>query len=176
MCLYSWVEWPYFQMIFDAWLASMNVGSKLSIGYKNSRQVPSWQFVLHYGIEEMGSHGIICVGRHLVLRHPLEHRIISNGTHLLAKVHDAKLNEISQLEFTDLTCWKVDEKFWPSWREKEVEELQWDVHTGHSYPSFRFDLFKLNWLTKLSNLASEDIVTSEFHQHTWKHDLMIALF
>jgi len=32
------------QIIFDAWWASMNVGSKRPIAWKNSRHAPSWRF------------------------------------------------------------------------------------------------------------------------------------
>jgi len=58
------------QIIFDAWWASLNVGSKRSIAWNNSRHAPSWRFHLHCGIEEAGSPGIICIVSHQVLRHP----------------------------------------------------------------------------------------------------------
>ena len=58
------------QIIFDRWWASMNVSSKRSIAWKNSRHAPSWRFYLHCGIVETGSPGIICIVCHQVLRHP----------------------------------------------------------------------------------------------------------
>jgi len=97
------------QIIFDAWWASMNIGSKRPIAWKNSRHMPSWQFYLHCGIEETGSPGIICIVCHQVLRHPSEHGTSSMGKHLLAKAHIAKLNELTESEVTELTSTTVDE-------------------------------------------------------------------
>jgi len=96
-------------IIFDAWWASMNGGSKRSIAWKNSRHAPSWRFYLHCGIEKTGSPGIICIVRHQVLRHPSEHGTNSMGKHLLAKAHIAKLNELTESEVTELTSSTVDE-------------------------------------------------------------------
>jgi len=97
------------QIIIDAWWASMNVGSKHSIAWKNSRHAPSWQFYLHCRIEETGSPGIICIICHQVLRHPSEHGTSSMGKHLLAKAHIAKLNELTESEVSELTSSTVDE-------------------------------------------------------------------
>jgi len=91
------------QIIFDAWWDSMNVGSKHSIAWKNSRHAPSWRFYLHCGIEVAGSPGIICIICHQVLRHPSEHGTSSMSKHLLAKAHIAKLNELTESEVTELT-------------------------------------------------------------------------
>jgi len=95
-------------IIFDASWASMNLGSKRPIACNNSRPVPSWRFDLHCGIEETGSRGIICIGRHQDLRHPSEHGTSSMGKHLLAKHHVAKLNELTESEVTELTSSTVD--------------------------------------------------------------------
>jgi hypothetical protein len=81
------------QIIFDAWWASINVGSNRPIAWNNSIHAPSWRFYLHCGIEETGCPGIICIICHQVLRHPSEHGTSSMGKHLLAKAHIAKLNE-----------------------------------------------------------------------------------
>jgi hypothetical protein len=97
------------QIIFDAWWASMNVGSKRPIAWKNSRHTPSWRFYFHCGIEETGSPGIICILCHQVLRHLSEHGTSSMGKHLLAKAHIAKLNELTESEVTELTSSTVDE-------------------------------------------------------------------
>ena len=97
------------QIIFDAWWASMNVGSKRPIAWNNSRHAPSWRFYLHCGMEENGSPGIICIVCHLSLRHPSEHGTSSMGKHLLAKAHIAKLNELTESEVTELTSSTVDE-------------------------------------------------------------------
>jgi len=97
------------QIIFDAWWASMNVGSKHAVAWKNSRHAPSWRFYSHCGTEETGSPGIICIVCYQVLRHPPEHGTSSMGKHLVAKAHIAKLNELTELEVTELTSSTVDE-------------------------------------------------------------------
>ena len=97
------------QMIFDAWWASMNVGSKRPIAWKNSRHALSCRFYLHCGIEDTASPGIICIVCHRVLRHSSEHGTSSMGKHLLAKAHIAKLNELTESEVTELTSSTVDE-------------------------------------------------------------------
>jgi hypothetical protein len=102
------------QIIFNAWWASMNIGSKRPAGWKNSRHAPSWRFYLHCGIDETGSPGIICMVCHQVLHHPSEHRTSSMGKHLLAKAHIAKLNELTVSEVTELTSSTVNETAWPS--------------------------------------------------------------
>jgi len=100
------------QIIFDAWWASMNEGTKWAIGWNTSRYAPSWRFYLHCGIEESCSPGIICIICHQVLRHPSEHGTSSMGKHLLAKAHIAKLNELTESEVTELTCSTVDKTAW----------------------------------------------------------------
>jgi len=97
------------KIIFDALWASMNVGSKQPIAWKNSRHAPSWRFYLHCGIEETCSPGIICIVCHQVLRHPSQHGTSSMGKHLLGKAHIAKLNESTESEVTELTSSTVDE-------------------------------------------------------------------
>jgi len=97
------------QNIFDAWWASMNVGSKRPIAWNASRHAPSWRFYLHCGMEECGSPGIICIVCHQVLRYPSEHGTTSIGKHLLAKAHITKLNELTQSEVNELTSSTVDE-------------------------------------------------------------------
>jgi len=87
----------------------MNVGSKRSIAWKNSRHESSWWFYLHCGIEDTGSPGIICIIRHRVLCHPSEHGTSSMGTYLLGKAHIAKLNELTESEVTELNSSTVDE-------------------------------------------------------------------
>jgi len=97
------------QSVFDAWWASMNVGSKRRIARKNSEHAPLWRFYLHCGIEETRSHGIICIVCHQVLRHQSDHGTSSMGKRLLAKAHIAKLNELRESEVTELTSLTVDE-------------------------------------------------------------------
>jgi hypothetical protein len=98
-----------FQIIFDAWWASTNVGSKRPIAWKTSRYAPLWRFNLHCTIEETGRPGIICIVCHQVLRHSSEHGTSSMGKHLLAKAHIAKLNELTESEVTKLTSSMVDQ-------------------------------------------------------------------
>jgi hypothetical protein len=101
------------QIVFDAWWASMYVGSKRHIGWNNSRHAPSWRFYLPYGIEETGSTSIICIVCHQALRHPSEHGTSSMGKHLMAKAHLAMLNESTVSEVTKLTSSTVDETALP---------------------------------------------------------------
>jgi len=81
------------QSIFNAWLASLNVGLKRPVGWKNSGQAPSWRFYLHCGIEETGTPGIISIICHQMIRHPAEQWTGSMGKHLLVKADIAKLNK-----------------------------------------------------------------------------------
>jgi hypothetical protein len=97
------------QIIFDAWWASMNEGSKRPIAWNNSIHTPSWRINLHCGMEENGSPGIIYIVFNPVLRHPSEHGTSSMGKHLLATTHIASLNELTESEVTELTSSTVDE-------------------------------------------------------------------
>jgi hypothetical protein len=97
------------QTIFDAQWTSMNVDSKLSIVWNNYRHSSLWRIYLHCWIEETGSPGIICIICHQVLLHPSEHGTSSMGKHLLAKVHIAMLNELTESEVSELTMSTVDE-------------------------------------------------------------------
>jgi len=98
-----------FQIIFDAWCASMSVGSKRPIAWKTSRDVLSWRFYLQCRIEETGCPGIICIVCRQVPRHPAEHGTSSMGKHLLATAQIAKLNELTESEVSELTSTNVDE-------------------------------------------------------------------
>jgi len=94
---------------FDAWRGSMNICSKASIAWNNSRHPSSWQSNLHCAIKETGSPGIVCIGCHQVLRHPSECGTSSMGKHSLAKCHIAKLNTSTQSEVSHLTGSKIKE-------------------------------------------------------------------
>jgi len=61
------------EIIFNTWWASINRSLKRPIAWNNSRYAPSWQFYLHWGIDDSGSPAIICIVCHQVLRHPPEH-------------------------------------------------------------------------------------------------------
>jgi len=98
------------QIMFDSWRASSNVGSKCPIAWNNPRQTPLWRFYLHCRIEETGSPGIICIVWNQVLRHPSEHGTSPMAKHLVAKAHIAKSNKLTQLEVTELTSSKANEK------------------------------------------------------------------
>ena len=71
----------------------MNVGSKRTIDWNDSRQAHSWRFYLHCGIEDTGSPGIINIISHQVLPHPSEHGTSSVWKHLLAKGHITRLDK-----------------------------------------------------------------------------------
>jgi hypothetical protein len=89
-----------FQITFDARWTSMNVDPKLSIGWNNSRYDPSWRFYLDCGIKDAG---IRCIIIQHVLHHPSDHGTSSVERHLLAKLHIAKSNELTQSEVSKLT-------------------------------------------------------------------------
>jgi hypothetical protein len=77
-------------IIFDAWWAAMNKGSKRLVAWTNSSHAPLWRLYLHCGIEGTSSPGIICIVCHQVLPHSSEQWTRSLGKHLLAKAHIAK--------------------------------------------------------------------------------------
>jgi len=81
------------QIVFDAWWASMNVGSNCPIAWNDSRYASSWQFYWCCGIEKTGSPQIVWIVCHQVLRHPSDHGTSSMENQLLAKAHIAKLNK-----------------------------------------------------------------------------------
>jgi len=98
-----------FQILFDAELASMKVGSKCHIAWNHSSHASAWQFHLDCRIEETGSPGIIWIVCHHVLRHPSEHGTSSIGKHLLAKAHIAKVNNLTESKISELTSSTVNE-------------------------------------------------------------------
>jgi hypothetical protein len=97
------------QIVFNAWWASINVGSKRPIAWNNSRHEPLLRFYLHSGIEQTGSPGMICIICHQCLRHPSEHRTSTVGNHLLAKAIIVKFTKLIVLEVTELTSSTVHE-------------------------------------------------------------------
>jgi len=97
------------QIILVTWCASMNVGLKRPIAWNNSRNETSWRFHLHCGIEETGCPDCIYIVCHQVLCQLLEHGTSSMGKHLMAIAHIAKLNELTELEVSELTSTTVDE-------------------------------------------------------------------
>jgi len=100
------------QITFDAWRASMNLGSKRPIAWNDSGHAPSRWFWLHCRIGETGSAGIIFCMWHHGLRHPSEHGTSFIGKHLLATARMAKLNTFTEAEVTELTSSTVDETAW----------------------------------------------------------------
>jgi len=97
------------QIIFEAWLTSINVDFKLSIAWNDFRHASCQRFYLHYWVEETGSPGIICIIRHQVLRYPPEHVTSSLWKHLLAIAHiaiwiqliESTIYELSQSTFDE---------------------------------------------------------------------------
>ena len=162
------------QIIFDGWWASMNVGSKRPIAWKNSRHAPSWRFYLHCGIEETGSPGIICIVCHQVLRHPSEHGTSSMGKHLLAKAHIAKLNELTESEVTELTSSTVDETALAILKRQGSRGITIVSLQRKTIFDIQFNPYWPKWQTKRSKLADKDFETSEFHQDTWNRYLMLG--
>jgi hypothetical protein len=138
-----------FQIIFDAWWASMNVGHKWPIAWINSPHAPSGRFYVHCGIEETGSRGIICIVCHQVLRHPSEHGTSSMRKHLLAKAHIAKLNELTVSEVTELTTSTV--------AETALAILKWQGSQGilivSSQRKIKFTIQVLSIFTELTDIT-----------------------
>ena len=161
------------QISYDAWWASMNIGSRGPIAWNNSRHAPLWRIYLHCGIEETGIPGIICIVCHQVLRHPSEHGTSSMGTHLKAKAHIAKLNELTESEVTELTSSTVDETALAILKRQASR----GITIVHLHRTIVFDIqldpYFPKWQTKRSKLADEDFETSEFHQDTWNCYLML---
>jgi len=126
------------QITFDAWWASINVGSKRPIAWNNSRHAPSLRFYLHCAIEETGSPGIICIVCHQVLRHPSEHGTSSMGKHLLAEVHIAKISELTVSEVTELASSTVNETVFAILKWQGIEVFRLYVCKGKPNLPFRF--------------------------------------
>ena len=162
------------EIIFDAWWASMNVGSKHPIAWNGSRHVPSWQFYIHCGIEESSSPGIICIVCHQVLRHPSEHGTSSMGKHLRPKAHIAKLNELTESEVTELTSTTVDETALAILKRQGSRGITIVSLQRKTIFDIQFNPYWPKWQTKRSKLADKDFETSEFHQDTWNRYLMLG--
>jgi len=162
------------QIIFDAWWASMNLGSKGPIAWNNSRHAPSCRLYLHSGIEESGSPGIICIICHQVLCHPSEHGTSSMGKHMLAKAHIAKLNELTESEVTELTSSTVDKTALAILKRQGSRGITIVSLQRKIIFDIQFNPYWPKWQTKHSKLAAKDFETSEFHQDTWNRYLMLA--
>jgi len=162
------------QIIFDAWWASMNNGSKLPIPLKNPWHTPSWPFYLHCGIEETGSPGIICIICHQVLRHPSEHGTSSMEKHLLAKAHIAKLDQLAEFEVTELTSSTVDETALAILNRQGSRGITIVSSQRNIIFDIQVDRYGPKWQTKRSKLVAKDFETSEFHQDTWDRHLMVG--
>jgi len=163
-----------FQIILNAWWASMNVGSKLPIAWNASRHAPSWRFYLHCGIEESGSPGIICIVCHQVFRHPSEHGTSSMGKHLLAQAHIAKLNELTESEVTELTSSTVDETALAILKRQRSRGITIVSLQRKIIFDIQFHPYWSKWQTKHSKLAAENFETSKFHQDMWNRYLMLG--
>jgi hypothetical protein len=161
------------QIILGAWWDSMNVGSKWPSAWNNSRHAPSWQFYLHCGIGASGCSGIIFIISHEVLHHPSQHGTSSMRKPLLAKAHIRKLHGLMESEVTELSSSTVDEttlailKRQGSWGITIVSlltKILFEIQFNSDWPK---------WHTTCSKLAAKDFETSEFHQDTWNHYLIL---
>jgi len=147
------------QSIFDAWWASMGVGSRRPIAGNNSRHAPWWQFYLHCGIEETGIPGIIFIVCHQVLRHPSEHGNSSMGKHLVAKAQIAKLNELTESEVTELTSSTVDETALAILKRQGSRGITILSSQRKIVFDIQLDPYWPKWQTKHSKLAEKDFET-----------------
>jgi hypothetical protein len=133
--------------MFNAWSASMNVGSKHPVAGNNSWHAPSYQFYLHCGSEETGSPGIIGIICHQVLRHPSDYATSSMGTHWLGKAHIVKLHKLTESGITELTsCMRNETAL-------AIVNREWSrkIPIVSSQRKFSFDFQVLFTLTKLKD-------------------------
>jgi len=161
-------------IVVDGWWASMNVGLKHSIAWKNSRHASSWWCHSHCRIVQTGCLPVICIVSHQALRHPSEHATSLMGQHLLAKAHIAKFNQCTESEVTELTCSTVNETVFAILKRQGSRGITIAILLR----MFIFDIpvkpYWLNWQTTRSKLAGMDFETSEFHQGTWIRYLMLG--
>ena len=163
-----------FQIIFNVWWASMNVGSKRPIAWNNSRHAPLWQLDLHCGIEKTGIPVIICIVCHQVVRHPSDHGTSSMGKHLLAEAHIAKLTKWTESEVTELTSSAVDETALAILKRQGSRGITVVCLQRKIIFDIQFNPYWPKWQTKRSKLADKDFETSEFDQDTWNRYLMLG--
>jgi hypothetical protein len=161
-------------IIFDAWWAWMNVGSKRPIAWKNSRHVPSGWFYLHCGIEETGSPGIICLVCHQLLRHPSEHVTSSIRKHLLAQAHITKLNELTESEVTVLTSSMAGDSALAILKRQGSRGITIVSLQRKTIFDIQFNPYWPKWQTKRSKLAHQDFENSQFHRDRWNCYLMLG--
>jgi len=162
------------QIVFDAWWAWINVGSKRLIAWSNSRHASSWRFYLHGGIEKTCSPGILCIVCHQDLCPPSEHATSSMGKHLLPNTHIPELNESTESEVTHLASSTVDETalaILKRHRSRGIKMVSWKRKFIYHIP---LNPYWSKWQTKRSKLASTDYETSKFHQDTWNRYLMLG--
>jgi len=152
------------QIIFNAWWASMNVGSKWPIGGNIPRHVPSWWVYLPCPIEETGSPGIIVIVCHQVLCHPSEHGTNSLGKHLLATAHIAKQNKLTESEVTEWTCSTVDETALAMLTRQGSRGITIVSSQRKIICKIQVDSYWLKGATKCTKLAAKDFKTFKFDQ------------
>jgi hypothetical protein len=139
-------------IIIDAWWASINIGSKRPIGWKNSRHLPAWRFYVDCGIEESGSPVMISIICHQVFRHPSEYETSSMGKHVLPKARIAKVNKLTVPEVTKLTSSTVAETALPI--------LRWQRCRGILIVSLKRKIqFTIPVLTILTELTDRTLQT-----------------
>jgi len=137
------------KIIVDAGWASMNVAYKHSIAWNNSRHAPVQRFYLPSGIEETGSRGIICIISHPVLCHPSDHGTTSMWKYFLAKAHIPKLYKLPELEVTELTTSKVDERALAILK----RQGSWESIIASSRTKFILDIQVIYIITELTGIT-----------------------
>jgi len=98
-----------FRIMCDDWWASMNLSSKLHIGWNDSGHAPPRWYYSHYRCQETGRPGIVWIVCYQVLRHTSEQRTTWFRKHLLGNAHVAKWNKLTESAVTELTSFTVDE-------------------------------------------------------------------
>jgi len=123
----------------------MNIGSKRHIAWNTSRHAPLGRFFSHCEMEETGSHNIIYIISHHVLRHPSEHGTSVIGKHLLMKAHIAKWNTLTDFEVTEFTSSTVGKTGLTIVR----RQRSWGIAILSLQMRFKFDIWIVSIFTKL---------------------------
>ena len=146
-CFYLWFERRY--ITNNIWCLVGFCESRLKAFncLPSSKCVPFWCLYLHCQIAETGSNDIIHIICHQVLTHPLEYGRSSMGIHLLAKVHIAQWNKLTESEVTDLTSWTLYQWVMAILKRQD----SWEITFVHLQRKFIFHIQVLSILLEMTD-------------------------
>jgi len=106
------------------------------------------------------------------------HRSSQHGTstidmHMLAKSHNAKWNELTEWEVSELKITTIDETALAMQKRQGSWGITIASCQGNSYSTVTSYLDKYNWQTKHSKLVAKHFVTAEVDHDSWNHYLML---